>query len=311
MEDMETAKFIIGTLLDQPVVTIDAKSQELSYYTPEENAEKHAPLLRLMRLDFVATILTETGEYKKALIEMQKAFANVDIMRFRNYLAEEYKREDATNGRREILPVVTIYILGDAFPDIETACVRINRRYYDAVHKTFINARNYFIELLTHDSVVVQTPKIESDRYQTKLDKLLSVFEQKYFIDEKEIYKDYKHVIDNENIRRIIDILHYCASEVEERKLIEAEHEAWRVYYALLKNELEKVNKQAVTIAEKDIIIAENAVALAQKNAALAQKDVILAEKEAELIHEQEEKKRILAEKEKLLAELQAIKGGK
>jgi hypothetical protein len=64
-EDLDTAKFIIGTLLDQPIMSIDAKSQELSYYTPEEKGIK-PPLLRLMRLDFVATVRTKTGEYKRS-----------------------------------------------------------------------------------------------------------------------------------------------------------------------------------------------------------------------------------------------------
>jgi transcriptional regulator of heat shock response len=199
--------------------------------------------------DFVATIQTKTGEYKKAPVEVQKSFANVDIMRFRNYLAEEYKREDITNDKQKILPVITIYILGDIIPEIDTACVRVNREYYDAIH-----------------------------------------FEQKYFIDSPKIYKDYKHVFDcDKNIRRIIDILHYCANEVEERKQIEAEHEAWRVYYALLKNELEKMNEQTLTIVEKDAII----------------------EKDAALVREQEEKKRIFAEKEALIAELNALKNHK
>jgi hypothetical protein len=314
MEDLDTAKFIIGTLLDRPVMSIDAKSQELSYYTPEEKEIK-PPLLRLMRLDFVATVRTKTGEYKKALIEMQKAFANVDIMRFRNYLAEEYKREDSVNDGREVLPVVTIYIIGDAFPEIDTACVRVNREYYDAIHETVIDRRSHFIELLTHDCVIVQTPRIESDRYRTKLDKLLSVFEQKHFTGTEEIYKDYKHVADDDNIRRIIDILHYCASDSEERKQIEAEHEAWRVYHALLKNELTKVNEQTKTLAEKDAIIAEKESIIAEKDAALVREQKenkrIVAEKEAAFIREQEENKRIIAEKEALIAELNALKNRK
>jgi hypothetical protein len=301
MEDIDTAKFIIGTLLDQPVMSIDAKSQELSYYTSEEKEANHAPLLRLMRLDFVATVKTESGEYKKALIEMQKAFANVDVMRFRNYLAEEYKREDTFNDKREILPVITIYIIGDAFPDIETACVRVNRKYYDAIHQKVIGKRNYFIELLTHDCVMVQTPKIESERYETELDKLLSVFEQKHFIGTSEIYKDYKHVIDDENIRRIIDILHYCASDVEERKKIEAEHEAWRVYYALQKENLLKIGEQTKILAEKDNVIVEKDNVIAEKNNVIVEKNNVIAEKDTALIREQEEKKRIIAEKDAAL----------
>jgi hypothetical protein len=197
--------------------------------------------------------------------------------------------------------VITIYIVGDRIPEIDTACVRVNREYYDAVHEKTIGKRSNFIELLTHDSVVVQTGRIESGRYRTELDKLLSVFEQDHFVGDSGIYKDYKHRVDSENIRRITDILHCCASSAEERQQIEAEHEAWRVYYALVKEEREKVNEQIMSLAEKDAIIAE-------KDAALIKKDAALVEKNAALAREQEEKKRILAEKEALITELNALK---
>jgi transcriptional regulator of heat shock response len=268
MEDLDTAKFIISTLLGLPVVSISSKQQELTY-TPEETENiKSVPPVRLMRLDFVAVILTETGEHHKALIEMQKSLEKIDVMRFRNYLAEEYKRYDTVDGKDELLPVIPIYILGDNLPKTQTACFRVIRGdYYDAVHKKNINEQEDFVNLLSHDMVVVQTRKIESNLYEDKLDKLLSVFEQQYFIDDKKIFKDYKHVIDDENIRRIIDILHYCASNVEERKQIEAEHEAWRVYYALVKDEREKITEKDVVIAEKDAVIAEKEELLARERA--------------------------------------------
>jgi vacuolar-type H+-ATPase subunit B/Vma2 len=102
--------------------------------------------------------------------------------------------------------------------------------------------------------------------------------------------------------------LHYCASDSEERKQIEAEHEAWRVYHALLKNELTKVNEQTKTLAEKDAIIAEKDAALVREQ---EENKRIVAEKEAALIREQEENKRIIAEKEALIAELNALKNRK
>ncbi len=45
------------------------------------------------RKDFIATIKTENGGYKKILIEIQKARNLIDLMRFRNYLAEQYKKK--------------------------------------------------------------------------------------------------------------------------------------------------------------------------------------------------------------------------
>ena len=182
MEDTEAAKFIISTLLDQPVESIETKAQELTYIPgkgkkgkksrkkPEK--ESTIPLVRLMRLDFVATIKIktktdngETYETKKILIEMQKALNILDVVRFRDYLGEHYKRQDIVDGKPDVLPIINIYILDDRLPFVETACVRVNREYYDAIHRKYLGRRYPFIECLSHDCVVVQTPRIDSNRH--------------------------------------------------------------------------------------------------------------------------------------------------
>jgi hypothetical protein len=119
MEDTETAKFIVGTLLVHTVVSIDAKAQEMTYTSADKdeakeggNEKKPSSVMYIMRLDFVATIRTETGEYKKVLIEMQKALSMVDIIRFRDYLGEQYKRKDIVDGQAEVLPIIPIYNSG-------------------------------------------------------------------------------------------------------------------------------------------------------------------------------------------------------
>ncbi|MDR3093184.1 MAG: hypothetical protein LBU62_00890, partial [Bacteroidales bacterium] len=63
MENERVAKFFIGTLLGQTIEAVTTASQEFTRYN---NAGK----LAIFRLDFVATILTDTGERKKVLIEM-------------------------------------------------------------------------------------------------------------------------------------------------------------------------------------------------------------------------------------------------
>jgi hypothetical protein len=55
----------------------------------------------------------------------------------------------------------------------------VNRSYYDVIHEKYINERDAFIERLSHDCIVVQTLRVDSARYDTNLDKLLSVFELK------------------------------------------------------------------------------------------------------------------------------------
>jgi hypothetical protein len=121
----------------------------------------------------MATIITATGEKKKILIEVQKSYDEEDLMRFRNYLAEQYKRLDKVNGVEIVLPITTIYIVGFGLEGIQSPCIRVERTYVDMVYNKPIETKTDFIEKLTHNSYVIQTKKITDERYSTKLDKLL------------------------------------------------------------------------------------------------------------------------------------------
>ena len=214
MENDKVAKFFIGTLLEETIESVEVKPQEFTY------TDKLAGL-SVFRLDFIATIKPELGESKKILIEIQKAKNQIDLMRFRNYLAEQYKKEDSINDEIVILPITTIYILGFKLPEISSSCIKVERNYKDLVDKKLIDTRSDFVEKLTHDSFIVQVERI-TDRYQTKLDKLLSIFEQKNFIDDKKIMKEFNHSIDNEDIRLTTEILHYTGTNPHPAK--------WRDY---------------------------------------------------------------------------------
>ena len=152
-----------------------------------------------------------------------------------------------------ILPITTIYVLGFKLPEIESPCIRVKRDYIDLVNNTTITQKSDFVEKLTHDSYVVQAERI-TDRYQTRLDKLLSVFEQRNFIDDKEITKDYTHDPDLEELKTITNILHYVGTDPTERKQIEIEQEAWRTVNAMFE---EKERKYQQELAEKDKLIAD------------------------------------------------------
>jgi len=267
MENDKVAKFFIGTLLEETIESVEVKPQEFTY------TDKLAGL-SVFRLDFIATIKTELGESKKILIEIQKAKNQIDLMRFRNYLAEQYKKEDSINDEIVILPITTIYILGFKLPEISSSCIKVERNYKDLVDKKLIDTRSDFVEKLTHDSFIVQVERI-TDRYQTKLDKLLSIFEQKNFIDDKKIMKEFNHSIDNEDIRLTTEILHYTGTNPEERKKIETEQEAWRTVNAMFENEKKQFIK---TLNEKDQALNEKDQALNEKDQALNEKDKLIEE---------------------------------
>ncbi len=253
MENERVAKFFIGTLLEQSIEMVEVKPQEFTY--TDELAG-----LSVFRLDFIATIKTDTGELKKVLIEIQKAKNQIDLMRFRNYLAEQYKKEDNVDNEKVILPITTIYILGFTLPEIATSCLKVERNYKDQINKTTLETKSDFVEKLTHDSYIVQVERI-TDRYQTRLDKLLSIFEQKNFVDDKKIIKEFTHVVDIEEIKIATDILHHSGTNSEEKKKIETEQEAWRTVNAMFEDKekkyLQKLKEKDQALTEKDLLIAE------------------------------------------------------
>ncbi len=267
MENERVAKFFIGTLLEETIETIEVKPQEYTYegefdFTNPKDVEKYENRLRerhsiwVYRLDFIATIKTKTGEQKKVLIEIQKAKNQIDLMRFRNYLAEQYKKEDLINNVKVVLPITTIYILGFKLNEIDTPCLKVERNYIDHTNKTTLNTQSDFVEKLTHDSYIVQVERI-TNRYQTKLDKLLSIFEQTNFTDDKKITKEFTHVIDFEDMNLLTDILHYSGTNPEEKKKLETEQEAWRTIDAMTDGLREKVTQQNIELAQKDHALSE------------------------------------------------------
>jgi hypothetical protein len=255
MEDERVAKFFIGTLMEQQIESVEVKPQEFTY--SDELAG-----LAVFRLDFIATIKTETDEYKKILIEIQKAKNQIDLMRFRRYLGEQYKKEDKVKNENLALPITTIYILGFTLPEINSACIKVERNYKDLINKKIIDKKSDFVEKLTHDAFIVQVDRI-TDRYQTSLDKLLSVFEQNNFVDDNKIVKQFTHSADSEDIKILTDILHHSGTNPEERKQIEIEQEAWRSVNAMFeennKELLKKLSDSEKELKEKNKTLEEQA----------------------------------------------------
>ncbi len=266
-ENDKVARFFIGTLLEQTIENVEVKPQEFTY--TDELAG-----LSVFRLDFIATIKTKTGEYKKVLIEIQKAKNEIDVMRFRNYLAEHYKKEDTINDEKVALPITTIYILGFKLPEIHTSCIKVERKYKDLINKIILEVKSNFVEKLTHDSYVVQVERI-TDRYSTKLDKLLSVFEQTNFVDDKKIIKEFNHTADIEEVKIMTDILHYSGTDPKEKKKIEIEQEAWRTVNAMFEDKEKKYKKE---LNEKDQELNEKNIELKGKDIELNEKDQIIAD---------------------------------
>ncbi|GIV44244.1 MAG: hypothetical protein KatS3mg035_1367 [Bacteroidia bacterium] len=161
---------------------------------------------------------------------------------------------------------------------------------------------------MTHDSYIVQVERITS-RYQTRLDKLLSLFEQSYFIGDSKIIKEYPYPIDDEEIKLTAKILHYSGTNPGERKLIEMEQEAWRSVNAMFEDKEKKYIK-ALEETRKEL---EEEKKRAEEEKKRAEEEKKRAEEKERLLEEEkkraeEEKKRAEEERTKIINAIKSLR---
>lgn len=297
MEDKRIAKFFIETLTGEEIVELEFKPQEYTYET------KPATAILIFRIDFKAKIKTADNKYKNVLIEIQKAKNSVDLMRFRNYLAEQYKKEDLIKTKEGIkstaLPIITIYLLGFKLDDIKTSAIKVKHEYIDLINNTVIKHKNNFIENLSHDCYVVQIPRIQA-RLQSKLDLLLSVFEQVNYNDRNGTTKNYEYQINDNSIKDIIGVLNYFGVSEKDRLELEKEREAYRVFDNAFGEMREKILAKEMKLAEKEKALERKNKTIENKNKAL-EKSKLTIEKNLKSLAD---KDKALAEKEKIIEEL-------
>ena len=250
LENEKVAKFFISTLLGKTVHSIVVRSPEHTHIDPKDDR------LKLLRMDFTVEIEEKDGQRNKIIIEMQKGDKyNIDLIRFRKYLGHEYMSD--------ILPITSIYVLGFHLPGLETACLRIGRDYYDLIEEREIDASAKFVESLTHECYIVQTPLI-TGRLKTPLDRLLSVFEQRNFTDKSEAAKRYDYPISDDGVKEMTEILNYLGTDPEGRKELDKERyyreylqETFGDLYAKIDKEIQKRLEKEAEMAAKDTEIAE------------------------------------------------------
>lgn len=282
MQNKRIARFFIETILEEQVEDVEFEPQEVVYNKDNQDFKSIKVAMAIARFDFVATIKTETGQFKKILIEIQKARHPMDMGRFRNYLGINYQKEDVVylvKGKKKIvLPIVSIYLLGFNLPEIQTPILKVARQYIDQISNTIINKKSDFIEKLTHDCHIVQILRIEN-KLQSKLEKLLSVFEQKGFIDETGTAKEFSYYIDDIDIKEMTDLLHYVILDPETKKEIDAEQEAYRVY-TVANEELEETHEK---LAEAEDKLVEKDKKLVEKDKKIEENEKLIDELKKEL----------------------------
>ena len=150
MENQRIAKFFLSSILEKQIEDLTVLPQEFTYKkmtdtklagaekkekVEREEKQEEPQLYSIFRLDFIAIIRESEGDRRKILIELQKSWVTEDVMRFRKYLGEQYVRTEAIEDNDVILPITTIYILGNSLPGIACPCVKVGRAYIDMLNR--------------------------------------------------------------------------------------------------------------------------------------------------------------------------------
>ena len=281
MEDLEVAKTFIGALLRKEVKEVVMRRNEYS------NIQKQG--ISIFRIDFGATVLDKQGNEQHVLIELQKAWVETEILRFRQYLAAQYGNPDNIYDTKDKadpyyghgIPIVSVYILGHCIGSIEEPIVYVSRNYLNYENEPITEGcPNPFIESLTHDSVVVQIPLLKG-RMRNQLEQVLDVFDQsrRNRNDRRMVDLDETRYADMPGMKRIVNRLYSAAESPEVRMQMNVEDEI----QTSLNNRDETIKEQEQRIKEQEERLIEKDEQLSQKDEQLSQKDEQLSQKDKQI----------------------------
>jgi len=274
MEDNAVATLLVSSIIGEEIISLEPKPQE---YTVDK-VTTEGSTLTVYRLDFSAKIKTPDG-HKLIIIEMQKASFPADIMRFRRYLGKQYADENNSikhkDGTIEALPIYTIYFLGDELGIRRTPVLKIYPIVIDLGDEQIVESKSEFIEMLNHQSWVVQISCIQEPR-RNELELLLSVFDQNNRTSNNHILNVREEDFP-EKYRPLIRRLKQAAAIPEVKEQMTAEDEVLSYIKNLERIAASKVEK------EKDVVIAQKDRELEEKDRELEEKDRELEEKDREL----------------------------
>jgi hypothetical protein len=293
------------------ITTVGAKKQ--SQKNKEKNKEKgDAVVVKLLRLDFVAKILTNKG-YKTVTIEMQKASYPTDIMRFRQYIGTQYgsvensyKDEFGNEHPREIY---CIFFLGDGLDIKGVPVLVVSNVVHDLATGERLDVQNEFISKIHHKSWIIQVPCIPKRR-RNELEKLLGIFDQNKIFDNKHLL----NIEDEDFPEEFRLILRRLASALQNSNIkanMEFEDDILRSIRLAEQVKDNIIREKDKTIEEKDKAFTqehaekEKAIAKADEERTEKEKAIAKAEEErTEKEKERTEKEKERTEKEKALAKV-------
>ena len=278
LEDERIARTILSALLKKDVVAVETHRNEYS------NIGRDG--LSIFRIDFGATIQEEDGTRHLILIELQKTWLETETLRFRQYLGAQYANVSnmlPENQGAYAIPMVTVYLLGHKVGDIEEPVLYVRRQSYDYNDNLVTKGLpNPFVDSLTHDSIIVQIPRLHG-QVNNRLEKVLSIFDQS----NKKILDIDESTYDGDaDMLRIVQRLLAAASDAKIRHDMNVEDEFFSVIEKrdtdlMLKDK--KIAEQITQIAEQNTQIAEQSNQIAEQSTQIAEQNTQIAEQNTQI----------------------------
>jgi len=284
LEDADIARDLLSTILGEEVINLEFKPQETSTESTEN--------IKILRLDFKAIIKKKDGTLFKVLIELQKSKQVFDVMRFRRYLGDNYRKEDqlVENDGTTVfrpLPIITIYFLGFLLNNVPSGVIKVKREYVDAVTEEILGVKEDFVELLSHDSYMIQLGRLPKES-RGKLDRVMQIFSPMYQNKANKHQVDFQGDIHDPLVLKMVERLSRAIASDEYRDKMDVEDEIDRIFER-------ELGKKDIVIAQKDKLLDESV-----KRYEKSKKQVINANKRIE-----EQKKRTEVEKKRSEVEIQ------
>jgi hypothetical protein len=286
LDDEKVARLVLSALLGKEVLELQFRPTEVHH----EAARPDGTQLLVLRMDFAATVRQEDGSRKLVLIEIQKARTAWDVQRFRRYLGSNYASPENVyldpSGKKQALPIVTIYFLGEGLECVDVPVLKINRHYLDLATGDEVRITDPFVEALTHDSIVVQINRLKNRR-RTELERMLEVFDQGLAARSDPHLLDILEENFPEHHREVLRRLVRAGAEQEVRDKMDVEDDMLTAF-----------QDQARESADLRQALVEKDQALVEKDQAIEEKDQVI-EKNAQSL---EEKDRLIADLKRRLS---------
>ena len=276
MEDERIARTILSALLKKDITRVEVR--------PHEYANDKRDTLSVFRIDFGATVRDADGSEHLILIELQKTWLETETLRFRQYLGVQYQNPKnivQDSAGRHALPMIAVYLLGHKVGDIEEPVLYVHHRSYDYNGNPVTKGLpNPFVDSLTHDSIIVQIPRLHG-QVNNRLDRVLSIFDQtrKSAESQQMLELDDSMYAGDADMQHIVHRLLMAATDADMRQDMNVEDE----YFSVIEKRDTEILLRDQQLAAQSAQLAEQTAQLEQQTAQLAEQTAQLAEQTAQL----------------------------